>query len=195
MRAMVLARRATLSPAEREAAAQTLVDQLPALLLPTEPSLVAGFWPIRDEIDVRPLMAEIAATGHRLALPAIGADDRLVFREWADGVPLDPARFGTSEPGQDSPECHPTLLLVPLVAFDREGIRLGYGKGYYDGAIARLSALGPVRTIGVAFSTQEVDAVPAEPHDRRLDAVLTEAGLLRFTLKKTGDPDAPSVPG
>ncbi|MDQ0316986.1 5-formyltetrahydrofolate cyclo-ligase [Amorphus orientalis] len=194
VRAEVLDRRAALTAAEREAAAQTLVDQIPALDFPEKPGLVAGFWPIRDEIDIRPLMTALAETGHRLALPVIAPQTRLVFREWSPGDTLRPARFGTFEPGEEAPECDPMILLVPLVAFDREGARLGYGKGHYDGAIARLSAIGPLTTVGVAFATQEVDIVPMEPHDRHLDAVLTEAGLLRFDTEP-GEPDAPSVPG
>ncbi|WP_018698952.1 5-formyltetrahydrofolate cyclo-ligase [Amorphus coralli] len=193
MRAEVAARRAALSPAEREAAANTLIDQIPDLDFPRPPSLVAGFWPIRDEIDIRPLMAALRAGGHRIALPVVGKDG-LTFREWEDGETLVPAPFGTSEPGPDAAVCDPPILLVPLLAFDREGRRLGYGKGHYDGAIERLSALGPVQTVGVAFATQEVDEVPVEAHDRRLDAVLTEAGLLRFT-PLSGDVDARSVPG
>lgn len=194
LRTTVLARRAALSPAEREAAAQTLVDQIPDLALPDTACLVSGFWPIRDEIDVRPLMSALAAAGHRLALPVIGPNRHLSFREWSHGTPLVPAGFGTSEPDGDCPACDPAILLVPLVAFDRQGARLGYGKGHYDGAISRLAALGPVRTIGVAFATQEVDVVPMEPHDRHLDAVLTEAGLLRFA-PLSGEPDAHTVPG
>lgn len=193
LRKMVLARRGALSPAERESAAKTLVDLIPELALADTTCLVSGFWPIRDEIDVRPLMAALAIRGHRLALPVVGPDG-LVFREWADGTPLVPAGFGTSEPGPDCPACDPAVMLVPLAAFDRQGGRLGYGKGHYDGAIARLTELGPVRTIGVAFAAQEVDTVPMEPHDRRLDAVLTEAGLLRFA-PLSGEPDARTVSG
>lgn len=194
LRTTVLARRAALSPAEREAAAQTLVDQIPNLALPDTPCLISGFWPIRDEIDVRPLMSALAAAGHRLALPVIGANRHLSFRQWSSGTPLVPAGFGTSEPGPDCPACDPAILLVPLVAFDREGARLGYGKGHYDGAIRRLADDGPVRTIGVAFATQEIDVVPMEPHDRCLDAVLTEAGLLLFG-PPSGEPDARTVSG
>lgn len=194
LRKAVLARRAALSPAEREAAAKTLVDEIPDLALPDTSCLVSGFWPIRDEIDVRPLMAALAIRGHRLALPAIGPDGQLVFREWADGTPLVAAAFGTFEPGADCPACDPAVLLVPLAAFDHKGGRLGYGKGHYDGAIRRLTERGPVHTIGIAFATQEVDAVPMEPHDRRLDAVLTEAGLLRFA-PHSGEADARTVPG
>lgn len=194
LRSDVLARRAHLSTAERAQAAQALADQAADLGLPPAPALIAGFWPIRDEIDVRPLMAALADAGHPLALPVIGADGKLLFRMWAPGEALVPAGFGTSEPGPDRPACDPAALLVPLAAFDRTGARLGYGKGHYDGAIARLSARGPLRTVGVAFAVQEVDEVPMEPHDRRLDAVLTEAGLMRFS-SHPGEPDAPSVSG
>ena len=82
--------------------------------------------------------------------------------------------FGLSEPAATSPEVSPRALLVPLAAFDRRGHRIGYGAGYYDRAIARLSAIGPLFTIGVAFSVQEIERVPDEPHDRALDVIVTE---------------------
>ena len=83
------------------------------------------------------------------------------------------------EPGPDSPGCFPQALLVPLVAFDRTGARLGYGKGHFDRAIAALSARGALVAIGLAFAAQERDRLPAEAHDRRLDVVVTETGTVR----------------
>jgi 5-formyltetrahydrofolate cyclo-ligase len=104
-----------------------------------------------------------------------------VFRRWRPGAPLEAAPFGLSHPPAEAGTVDPDVLLVPLAAFDRRGHRIGYGRGYYDRALARLDARGRRRAIGVAFSVQEVDAVPDEPHDRRLDAVLTEAGLRVFS--------------
>ncbi|WP_099903585.1 5-formyltetrahydrofolate cyclo-ligase, partial [Methylobacterium frigidaeris] len=91
--------------------------------------------------------------------------------------------FGLSEPGPDAPVVDPRVLLVPLAAFDRRGHRIGYGKGYYDRALARLDAQGPVLAIGIAFSAQETPRVPDSPHDRPLDGIVTEAGL----IDPTGD--------
>ncbi|HKG76969.1 MAG TPA: 5-formyltetrahydrofolate cyclo-ligase, partial [Beijerinckiaceae bacterium] len=76
-------------------------------------------------------------------------------------------------------ECFPKALLVPLAAFDRSGGRLGYGKGHFDRGIAALSMMHPVLNVGLAFSAQEIDRVPVEDHDRRLDVIVTEAAVIR----------------
>jgi 5-formyltetrahydrofolate cyclo-ligase len=144
-------------------------------------SIVSGFWPIRTEADVRPLMFALREKGVRLALPAVIDRETIVFRELIRGAPLVETGFGTAGPGEDAEILDPALMLVPLAAFDARGHRIGYGAGHYDRAIARLSARGMrPRLIGIAFGCQEVPAVPDEPHDVRLDAVLTESGLHRF---------------
>ena len=143
--------------------------------------IVSGFFPIRSEADIRPLMHRLKRRGARLCVPAIIDKQTIVFREVEDGIPLVDTGFGTSGPGVDAAELDPDLMLVPLSAFDRRGHRIGYGAGYYDRAITRLRDKGRVpRLIGVAFDCQEVDAVPEEPHDVALDAVLTESGLRAF---------------
>ncbi|RYY12359.1 MAG: 5-formyltetrahydrofolate cyclo-ligase [Alphaproteobacteria bacterium] len=132
-------------------------------------AVIGGFWPLTDEIDVRPLLLALVGRGHRVGLPATpprGAG--LSFRRWQPGATLTPGRFGTVEPV--GPAIVPTLLLVPLLAFDRWGHRLGYGGGYYDRTLAAL----PAFTIGCGFALQEVDRVPTETHDHRLNAVATE---------------------
>ncbi|MCC2111617.1 MAG: 5-formyltetrahydrofolate cyclo-ligase [Hyphomicrobiales bacterium] len=173
-----LARRDAL-PVEQRSVLSTAIAALDLPFLGTAPGVVSGFLPIRSEIDPRPLMQRLAAAGHSLALPRI-IDDLLEFAAYAFGDPLVIGGFGTAVPGPDAPIVDPDLMLVPLSAYDRRGGRLGYGKGYYDGAIARLHAAGrrPI-TVGLAFSVQEVDKVPMEPHDRRLDWILTELGAMR----------------
>jgi 5-formyltetrahydrofolate cyclo-ligase len=144
-------------------------------------SVVSGFWPIRTEVDVRPLMFALRDRGARLALPAILDRETIVFRELVRGAPLVDMGFGTVGPGEEAEILDPALMLVPLAAFDPRGHRIGYGAGHYDRAISRLHARGlRPRLIGVAFDCQEVGAVPNEEHDVRLDAVLTESGLRRF---------------
>jgi 5-formyltetrahydrofolate cyclo-ligase len=139
-------------------------------------AVVAGFWPIRDEIDIRPLLAALHARGHALALPVTGRrGEALLFRAWAPGEPLLPGRFGTSHPAGAA--ITPDVLLIPLLAFDGQGNRLGYGGGFYDRTIARLP--DAIR-IGCAFAAQELDSVPIGPYDQRLHAVLTETGLRHF---------------
>ena len=134
-------------------------------------AVVGGYWPLADEIDVRALLLALVGRGHRVGLPVTPARGAgLSFRHWRPGATLTPGRFGTMEPV--GPAIVPTLLLVPLLAFDRRGGRLGYGGGYYD----RTLAAGPAFAIGCGFLMQEVDRVPTETHDRRLNAVATEAG-------------------
>jgi 5-formyltetrahydrofolate cyclo-ligase len=157
-----------------------LGDRLAALLLrenivPPE-ATVAGFWPIQDEIDIRPLLAALHARGHPIALPVTGRrGEALVFRRWRPGETLLPGRFGTSHPAGAA--VTPDVLLIPLLAFDGQGNRLGYGGGFYDRTIADLPAA--IR-IGCAFAVQELDSVPVGLYDQRLHAVLTETGLRLF---------------
>ena len=181
LRAAALDRRAALPPAARAAAAEALAAAADRLAIPAG-AAVSGFLSIRDEIDVGPLLAALAARGHPLALPVVvGGPAGLVFRRWRPGDPLVAAGFGLSEPPPSAGEVAPEVLLVPLAAFDRRGHRIGYGRGYYDKALAALDAVHRRRAIGVAFAAQEVAAVPDEPHDRRLDAVLTERDLLAIS--------------
>lgn len=140
---------------------------------------VSGYLPIRDEIDPRPAMAALHGSGITICVPVVvGRDQPLTFRAWAPGVALMRGPFGVSVPEHTEPVT-PELLLVPLLAFDAGGFRLGYGGGYYDRTLARLRAGGTVRAIGLAYAGQEVARVPVEPTDARLDAVITEHGILR----------------
>ncbi len=184
VRAEALSRRAALVPADHHRAAAALAGAIDALGLRAGVT-VAGFHPIRGEIDPRPMMMVLADRGFPLALPALVDDETMVFRRWAPGEALITGRFGLSEPPPHADIAVPDVILVPLAAFDRHGNRVGYGKGFYDRALARLDQAVPPgpRAIGLAFSVQAVDEVPAEPHDRPLDGILTEAGLFR-----PGDP-------
>lgn len=175
LRGEALARRDALDPEARKAGARTVAETVFGIPALAESDLVGGFWPIRSEIDPRPLIEKLFARGQRVALPKV-TPGGLVFREWRPGEALVRGGFGLSEPRDDLPEVVPTALIVPLAAFDRTGNRIGYGKGYYDQAIERLSGRGPLLTIGIAFSAQEIAHVPAEPHDRPLDHLVTETG-------------------
>ncbi|MBP0616613.1 5-formyltetrahydrofolate cyclo-ligase [Jiella sp. KSK16Y-1] len=142
------------------------------------PAILSGFLPIRSEIDVRPLMMTFADRRARLCVPAI-VDGTLQFRELLRGAELEPQGFGTFAPGPEAAVLDPEMMLVPLAAFDKRGGRIGYGRGYYDRAIASLRAKGLApMLIGVAFACQEVEAVPMDPHDVPLDLVATEAGVI-----------------
>ncbi len=145
-------------------------------------TIVSGFLPIRSEADIRPLMERLRARGARLCVPVILDRQTIVFREFLPAAPLVSSGFGTVGPGPEAAVLDPDIMLVPLSAFDRTGHRIGYGAGHYDRAIDRLwqKGLDP-QLIGIAFDCQEVPSVPAEPHDARLDAILTESGLSIFS--------------
>lgn len=138
----------------------------------------SGYWPIGTEIDPRPALETLAEHGP-VGLPVVEGRDRpLAFRHWRPGDPLVPGGFGTSVPAADEPMT-PEVLIVPLLAFDGRGHRLGYGGGFYDRTLAALRARGPVLAVGFAFAAQRVEALPVEPTDAALDLVVTEAGTLR----------------
>lgn len=144
-------------------------------------TIVSGFWPMRSEVDVRPLMFALREHGARLCLPAILDKHTIVFRELVRGTPMVDMGFGTVGPHEEAEVLDPVIMLVPLAAFDARGHRIGYGAGYYDRAIARLHDKGtPPRLIGIAFNCQEVTFVPDEPHDVVIPEILTESGLRRF---------------
>jgi 5-formyltetrahydrofolate cyclo-ligase len=166
-------------PAEaRKGAAETIaVRKFPLAIAPG--TIVSGFMPLKSEINPLPLLQELAEAGARLALPAVAGRGRpLIMRAWKFGAPLDRGQWGIREPKPDAPEVEPDILLVPLLAFDREGFRLGYGAGYYDMTIHRLRALKPVTAVGIAFAAQEVPKIPTTPRDERLDLVLTEREVI-----------------
>lgn len=138
----------------------------------------AGFWPMGSEADTRPILVALAERGVATCLPAV-ADGSLVFRSWTPWEPIMPGGFGTLVPFAEAAVVQPRLVLTPLLAFDRAGRRIGYGKGYYDRALTRLREAGPVVAIGVAYARQEVETVPTEPHDGLLDLIVTERGVIR----------------
>ena len=179
LRRSALAARDALDPAARQAASAVIARALLALPELSDARLVGAFWPIRSEVDPRPAAEGLHARGQAVALPHV-TPEGLVFREWRPGEALVAGRFGLSEPDPSLPPVDPDALIVPLAAFDRTGQRIGYGRGYYDGAIARLSRNRPILTVGIGFAAQEVERVPAEPHDRPLQFVITETGVIRI---------------
>ena len=182
MRRRVLAARDALDPVARLEASLALPDLLPRCAqleaLARDGRVIAGFHPIRSEIDPRPLMVRLADLGAILALPAVVDETTIVFRELVRTVPLEAGAFGTAQPPASAAELRPAALLVPLSAFDATGARLGYGGGFYDRAMERLARKGDLVSIGVAFADQQVQAVPTGTHDRRLSGVLTERGYV-----------------
>lgn len=142
--------------------------------------IISGTMPIKQELDMQPLMQALAAAGHQLCLPVIiekGAP--LLFRAYKPGDPLDVSMWGIREPKQSHPPCVPSVLLCPMLAFDRAGRRLGYGGGYYDATLRDLRASRKVVAVGLAYAGQEVEEVPAGALDQRLDLIITEKEVIQ----------------
>lgn len=141
---------------------------------------VSGFIPYLSEIDTRPLLKLLAAKGCTTCVPVvIGNNTPLEFRTWAPGEPTVPGRWGIPVPPEGTAVVDPDILLVPLLAYDQAGYRLGYGGGFYDRTLEKLRAMKPVTAIGVAYSAQQVDAVIRGDHDQPLDWILTEKGPVK----------------
>ena len=173
------ARRATLAAETPDFAAT--IARFAEVLPISSGVVVASYWPIRDEADPCALAAELAALDHPIVLPVIGGPEAaLSFRPWREGDALSPNRHGVHEPPAHLDAVAPRMLLVPLLAFDRNGARLGYGGGYYDRTLAELRADGHIVAIGVAYAGQEVAQLPHDVHDQRLDGVVTERGFRKF---------------
>jgi len=178
LRRAAIARRDALPAEVRQAAAETIAAR--AFPIPITPvMIVSGFMPMRSEINPLPLMRKLQGQGARLALPVVaGRGKPLVMREWTFGAPLQAGVWGIRQPAPEAAALDPDILLVPLLAFDRAGYRIGYGAGYYDLTIARLRARKAVIAVGLGFAVQEIAAVPATPRDARLDLVLTEREVI-----------------
>lgn len=181
LRRHALAKRDLVSAQEAHGAAVVLSRDGLALVveaaarLRLDAPVVSVYWPIRSELNTRPLIDALADKGYQVTLPVMHmVRHPLVFRDFLPGDDLVKGPYGLSEPAEDRPARDPDILFSPLSAFDRRGYRLGYGGGIYDATLSELRAKKSVIAIGVAYSFQEVDHVPTEPHDQRLDYFLTE---------------------
>src|SRR4051812_7831299 len=182
LRAMALARRDAMNPAERAIASAFIAHRCEAILADARPRSVGGYRAYGSEADPVAILAACEAAGIAIALPVMDASDVMTFHAYRLGDPLEPDAFRIPAPTRSAPAVDPDLLLVPVTAFDRTGARLGKGKGVYDRAVAAMRARGvdPL-LVGIAFSVQEVPAIPAEPHDIRLSWIVTETLTLRFS--------------
>lgn len=188
LRRAMLERRRAAHRAGWDAAARAVEAHVLAALASPD-RIIAGYWPLGDELDCRAALAALAGAGVQVALPVVaGQQEVLIFRRWAPGDDLDQGPFGTLHPGVRAAVVRPDVLLVPLIAYDRRGHRLGYGAGYYDRTIAAFRAQGAggsdnqgrIVAVGLAYAAQEVDEVPADTHDQALDGVITDGGPLWF---------------
>lgn len=178
-RAHAVAVRRAACMADGPAAAESLVKHAPALNVQAG-AVVAGYWPMGDEMDPRPLMQALSLRGCVLALPVVQAPGQaLTFRAWNWGDSLAPGGHGTLHPAASAPQVTPEVVLTPLLSYDRACFRLGYGGGYYDRTLAGLRGRVPIATWGIAFAAQEVEAVPRDGYDQGLDGILTEREIIK----------------
>jgi len=159
-------------------AGETLASKFPLKLLERYGPMVAGYVAIGSEIDPAPLMTSLAGEGAELCLPRVEADGSMTYRRWSAGDPLEDRPFGLKEPLESAPPVDPGLILAPLLGFDQRGNRIGYGKGHYDRAVARIRAKQRTFLCGLAFHGQLLEAAPDEEHDQPLDWVVTEQGSI-----------------
>ena len=160
-------------------ASRAAMEHFLAARLHTGAEVISGYRPIRTEIDPTPLMEALHAAGHRLCVPVIqGRGLALAFREWHPEAEMTEGAFGALIPATGA-WLEPQLLIAPLLAFDTQGWRLGYGGGFYDRSLQELRAKRRTLAVGFAYSAQQADTVPHEPTDQPLDAVVTEQGLMR----------------
>lgn len=186
MRAAAKARRSEAFSRHGTTASQRLATHGIGFAAPAAGATVSAFLAIGEELDTGPLMRRLWSEGHAVGLPVmLGKGRPLVFRRWREGEPLAETMWGIREPLPAAPEMLPDIVLVPLLAFDRLGYRLGYGGGFYDRTLALLRAVKPVTTIGLAYDELEVDAVPHCDYDERLDWVSTPAGPIRCGTDRT----------
>ena len=177
MRLQALERRAKAFAVHGTEAARKLAAHGLDFLKLQPPVIVSGFAAIRDEINPAELMSWLHAEGYQLALPVMqGKGKPLVMRAFAPGDAMEPAAWGIAEPTEDKAEVDPDVVLVPLLAFDARGFRLGYGGGFYDRTLVKLRIKKPIVAVGIAYDELAVDAVPADSYDQRLDWVLTPSG-------------------
>lgn len=178
LRRHALARRDLIEPGEAHAAATTVAAQGLELVerFASVGGVIAVYWPIRSEISTRPLLERLARAGYGTALPVMTAAAKpLHFRLWAPGDELAKGPLGLFEPLPGAAEVEPDLIFLPLACFDARGHRIGYGGGNFDATLAALRARRKIVAIGLAYADQEVDAIPHEAHDQRLDFVITES--------------------
>ncbi len=183
LRAQMHERRAALSAASRASAATAvaaLVDDLLTRIGAAPGSCISSYWAIGPELDSAPLGSALVSRGHTLCLPVmVGKAKPLAFRTYAKGDALVARTWGIKEPAATAATVTPSILLVPLLAFDDHGYRLGYGGGFYDRTLQGLRETSAVTAVGLAYDEQHVDEVPHLAYDQPLDWVLTPTGLHR----------------
>ncbi|MBS9479189.1 5-formyltetrahydrofolate cyclo-ligase [Ancylobacter radicis] len=188
LRSLALARRAGMDPQLRAVASEVAAGHAMDWLGDVAGEIVSVFSPIGHEIATEPLIRRLRAAGAQIALPVVLAPGKpLIFRLWEPGVELvataGPGRMRIPAPPESAPAVAPDVLIVPLAGFDSRGHRLGYGAGFYDRTLALLRRAKRIEAVGYAFAVQQLPQVPAEAHDERLDAIATDAGIIRVVAE------------
>jgi 5-formyltetrahydrofolate cyclo-ligase len=179
LRQEALRRRGALDPEIKQSFTARLAREGLAIAQRLDPRATSVFLPINDEPDTLPLIAALARHGFRTALPVtISRAAPLVFRLWRPGEATRLGALNIPEPLASAQAVDPDLLFVPMACFDRRGHRVGYGAGHYDRSLAGLRAKGTIAAVGIAYSVTEAPEIPDEPHDQRLDFILTERELI-----------------
>ena len=184
-RAQAKLRRAEAAVSAGHAAAEAVSEWVSKLLdYSPKTTIVAGYWPIGTELDVRHTLSHLDLIGFGCALPVVVAKgEPLTFRTWTPQTLMERSGLGILAPAATVPEVDPDVLLVPLLAFDRAGYRLGYGAGFYDRTLERLRRSKRVTAVGIGFAGQEVDSVPRDQYDQPLDWLVTEQFVLKIAEK------------
>ncbi len=180
LRQSFLERRLQMLPNDRANASQAIFEAFFKNVQMTNNAIVAGYWPIKAEVDVMLILRELLGKGHRCALPHVASESApLLFRHWDEKTKMVTGKLGIHEPATGSATLIPDIMLVPLLAFDTKGHRLGYGAGFYDRTIARLKKQKSVRTIGLAYEMQMYGEIPKGENDVKIDMIITDRNIYK----------------
>ncbi|MFH1157840.1 MAG: 5-formyltetrahydrofolate cyclo-ligase [Pseudomonadota bacterium] len=180
LRLTFLEQRIQLSPEARRKSAAAAFDLFFRHVSVPSGAVVAGYWPIRAELDDLPILRELLRRNHVCALPHVaGSGKPLVFRAWDLSAPMTTGKFNIAEPKAGSVVI-PDIILVPMAVFDARGHRIGYGTGFYDMTLAQAKKAGPVLAVGLAYESQAYDELPADKGDIRMDVIVTDEKIRPF---------------
>jgi 5-formyltetrahydrofolate cyclo-ligase len=158
---------------------KSILDKIISAAIVPSDAIIGSYWPVKSEVDVRPLLSYFFKHGHTCALPIVDAQNKLLlFREWCPGDLLISGIYNILTPDETAPLVIPTVLFIPVLGFDRQGHRLGHGEGYYDRTLEKLREQHHIIAIGIAFDCQEIDSIPYEAYDQRMNYIITPTQVI-----------------
>ncbi len=179
LRKQTLVARSAISNKQKSLAANSAAKLFIKNIPINKNDIIAAYWPISDELSCLPLVKQLRGRGHQICLPVTIAENKpLIFKLWQKEPKLLDGEYGIRIPDNDAPILAPNIIIVPLVAFDKKGARLGYGKGYYDRTIANMKQKPLL--VGYGFALQEVEQIDSESHDVPLDYMVSEKKVVKF---------------